>query len=155
MERRDFLVGLGTLAVAATAHAEDHPHGKGGAKPAGLPPASKELVAVVDATAHCLKTGGVCLSHCNALLAGGDTSLGDCQRTVMNMLAVCDATFKTASYRNADPKNLKALAKACADFCRACAKACEPHAAHHEECKACYDSCVDCAKACDAYSTAA
>jgi hypothetical protein len=53
-------------------------------------------------------------------------------------------------YANASPAGLKALAKTCAQFCRSCADACEPHAPHHEECKACRDACLECAKACDA-----
>jgi hypothetical protein len=78
--------------------------------------------------------------------------MAECQRTVMNMLAVVSAMGDVAGYRNANPKSIKALAAACAQFCRACAAACEPHKDHHEECKACLESCVECAKACDAYA---
>jgi Cys-rich four helix bundle protein (predicted Tat secretion target) len=154
MDRRDFVTGVSAFLVAAgAARAEDHAHGKD-ARPAAAPPPplSRELKAVLEATGHCLQTGQLCVAHCNALLSTGDTSLAECQRTALNMLAVCDATFKAAAYHSADAKLLKALARVCGDFCRACAKACEVHAGHHEECKACMQSCLDCAKACDAYA---
>lgn len=78
--------------------------------------------------------------------------MAECQRSVMNMLAVTEAMSAVAGYRNANPKQVKALAAACAEFCRACAAACEPHKDHHQECRACMDSCIACAKACEAYS---
>ena len=152
MDRREFALGLGAMALAGgLARAGDHVHGKT-PPPPPAPPVSKELRAVLDATEHCLRTGQVCVSHCNRLLAAGDTSLAECQRTALNMLAVCEATFKTAALHTADAALQKALARVCADYCRACAKACEPHAPHHEECKACLASCQECAKACDAFA---
>ncbi len=60
------------------------------------------------------------------------------------------AMADVAGFRNADEKNMRALAAACAAFCRACEKACEAHAAHHVECKACLESCRACATACEA-----
>jgi len=169
MERRDFIAGMGTLAAAAAAavavdgvaradHHKDHGKGaaggaRGGKKPmAPDKPMPKELQQIIATTTRCLERGELCLAHCTDNLAAGDTSMADCQRGVMNMLAVCEATFRAASYRSADPKSLKALARVCADFCRACAKACEPHAAHHTECKDCMEACAECARACDAYA---
>lgn len=155
MERREFVAGIAATAVglvASSAARADAPGHAGHKMAPPSPPISKELRAIIDATSSCEKTGQVCLAHCTELLATGDTTMADCQRGVMNMLAVCDATFKAASYHSADPKNLKALARVCAEFCRTCAKACEPHAGHHEECKACMESCNACAKACDAYA---
>jgi hypothetical protein len=78
--------------------------------------------------------------------------MAECQRAVMNMLAVVEAMAQVAGFANAEPKNLKQLAKTCAAFCKSCAASCEPHAAHHEECKACLDACTACAKACEAFA---
>jgi Cys-rich four helix bundle protein (predicted Tat secretion target) len=115
-------------------------------------PVSPALQAIIDSTAHCERDGRVCLARCTEHLAAGVHRMEQCQRAVMNMLAVTTAMADVVGFRNADPKNIKALAAACAAFCRACADACQPHASHHEECKQCMESCLACAKACEAYS---
>lgn len=107
---------------------------------------------ILETTQTCVRDGRYCLARCTDHLAAGTPLMAECQRTVMNMLAVTEAMAEVAGYRNANPKQIKALAVACAEFCRACAKACEPHASHHEECKVCLDSCIACAKACEAYT---
>jgi len=81
--------------------------------------------------------------------------MAQCQRAVMNMLSVTGAMADVAAYKNADPKQISALASSCAAFCRTCASACEAHKDHHAECKACHESCLACAKACDALSALA
>lgn len=158
MERREFVKGLGVAAAAgvfssAMANAQEHKHDNHNtAKKVERKPFTKQEKALLETTMDCMETGEVCLSHCADNLEAGDTAMAECQRSVMNMLAVCLALFKTASYKSADSKRLKALAKVCADFCRDCAKACEKHAAHHEECKKCMESCKECAKACDEFA---
>jgi Cys-rich four helix bundle protein (predicted Tat secretion target) len=117
--------------------------------PAKAPPSAK-LQAVINGTAECVQAGRVCLASCTEHLAMGMSDMASCQRAVMNMLAVCGAMADVAGFRNADEKNMRALAAACAAFCRACEKACEAHAAHHVECKACLESCRACATACEA-----
>jgi Cys-rich four helix bundle protein (predicted Tat secretion target) len=163
LDRRHVLAaaaGLGatliaTSAAAADAKADKKPADKadahaGHAKDAPpLTPVPPAIKAVIDATAECTSAGRVCLARCTDHLATGSATMAACQRAVMNMLAVTDAMATVATYRNADPKNMKKLAEACALFCRTCAKACEEHAAHHVECKACMDACLACAKACD------
>jgi Cys-rich four helix bundle protein (predicted Tat secretion target) len=149
MQRRDFVstVGLTAMGLLASQMAA--------AATATAPKRrvmSKELKDVLDSTSDCLKTGDVCLAHCHSLLAAGDTSLADCQKTVMNMLAVCDGLSKLAAYNNCDEADLKSYAKVCGQFCKTCESACEKHAGHHAECKACYDSCKTCAKACESYA---
>ncbi|MCC7382947.1 MAG: Csp1 family four helix bundle copper storage protein [Deltaproteobacteria bacterium] len=163
LHRREVLtaaIGVGTLLAAEAAAQEKGkekkpaPAGHAGhgpdAKPA--PPPSPALQAIIDSTARCLKDGRVCLARCTDHLAAGTPMMADCQRAVMNMLAVTEAMASTAGYASADPANLKALARACAAFCRACEKACEPHAKDHVECKACGDACRECAKACETYA---
>lgn len=156
--------GIGATLIATSALAGDAKpadkkaeHPKGAEHPAGaakdaapLAPPSPQMKAVIDATAQCQAAGRVCLARCTDHLATGTPMMADCQRAVMNMLAVSGAMATVAGYRNADAKNIKSLATTCAAYCRACAKACEPHAAQHEECKACMDACNSCAKACEA-----
>ena len=144
-------VTAGVVLAAAPARADDHKGHAGGdaPKPSPLSPA---LVRLQRETAQCAAAGRYCLARCTDHLAAGMKDMADCQKAVMNMLAVVEAMATTAGYRNADPANLKALAKVCAAFCRACAEACAPHAKHHEECKACGEACKACAAACDGFA---
>ncbi|HQY69311.1 MAG TPA: hypothetical protein PLW13_02730 [Pseudomonadales bacterium] len=156
-QRRDVIAGLAGLGAAlagaaafaqpdaSVAHAG---HDMKDAAPA--PVLSAAHKRLIDATAACLKAGNFCMARCTDHLATGAPLMADCQRSVMNMLPVVQATFAVAGHANAKPADLKALAKTCAQFCRSCAEACKPHSAHHEECKACEDACLDCADACDA-----
>lgn len=156
MDRRDFVIASGLAAAsgifssAALAQGKDagHHHDHGTPKARPVSPALKELQ---DSTFDCLKLGEVCLAQCNAVLAGGKTSMAECQTSVLNMLAVVEATSKVATYNMAEPKSLKALARTCADFCRVCEKECKKHADAHVECKDCMEACIRCAKACDAF----
>jgi Cys-rich four helix bundle protein (predicted Tat secretion target) len=110
------------------------------------------IARVVAATTACLASARVCLASCTNHLAMGMSDMADCQRSVMNTIAVCSAMEATATYNNADIKLLKSLAATCAAFCRACQKNCESHAAKHEECKACGEHCKACAIACEAFA---
>jgi len=150
-DRRDLLTGAAAVgAVLWSADVLAGPDPKKGAKDAAAAPAvSPQLKAIQDSTAECLATGRLCLARCTDHLAHGMTNMADCQRAVMNMLAVTQAMADVAGFRNADPKAMKALAQACGAFCRACEKACAVHAATHEECKACGDACARCAQACE------
>ncbi|MET0390837.1 MAG: Csp1 family four helix bundle copper storage protein [Polyangiales bacterium] len=162
--RRDVLAGvasLGALLSAAAASAQpkttepakaDHAgHAHAHEAPAAAP-LSPQLAAIIESTAACQRDGRYCLARCTDHLAAGAPAMAACQRTVMNMLAVTAAMAEVAGYRNANAKHIKALTTACAQFCRACAAACEAHKDHHEECKACFESCLTCAKACEAYT---
>jgi Cys-rich four helix bundle protein (predicted Tat secretion target) len=161
LDRRDLITGLtslGALLVAGSACAQQapakdphagHQHGPDAPPPGPLPAG---LAGVIESTAACARDGRVCLARCTEHLAAGMKEMADCQRAVMNMLAVSSAMADVAAYRNATPELMKALAKTCAAFCRACAEACKAHAAHHAECKACMDSCLACAKACEAFA---
>jgi len=157
-QRRDVIAGLAglgaVLASAATLGESGAPAGehaghavKDASPPPSLSAAHKRLI---EATAECLRTGRYCMARCTDHLESGSALMADCQRGVMNMLPVVGAMADVAGYASASTEDMKALAKTCAQFCRSCAEACKPHAAHHAECKACEDACRDCAKACDA-----
>jgi len=156
MDRRAFIAGVGAATAVglagATALAEE-PHGAGahpGHADAKVPPRPKALDAILATTERCQSTGSVCLSHCSYYVLAGDPKMAECQRAVMNMLAVTQAMLGVAGYNTASAAQIGALAKVCADFCRTCEAACEPHADHHPECRACMEACRECAKACDA-----
>jgi Cys-rich four helix bundle protein (predicted Tat secretion target) len=130
----------------------EHDHGEMKAATPSSPALTAALAAIIASTSDCQRDGRYCLARCTDHLVAGGSMMAECQRSVMNMLAVTAAMADVVGYRNANPKNIKALASACAQFCRACALTCEPHKDHHEECKACMESCLACAKACEAYS---
>jgi Cys-rich four helix bundle protein (predicted Tat secretion target) len=157
MDRRNFVIASGVAAASGIFSSSAFAQGKEGAghqHDHGTPkarPVSAQLKELQNSTFDCLKVGEVCLAQCNAVLAGGKTSMAECQTAVLNMLAVVDATSKVGTYNTADMKTLKSLARTCADFCRVCEKECKPHADAHPECKDCMDACVRCYKACDAF----
>jgi Cys-rich four helix bundle protein (predicted Tat secretion target) len=159
MDRRRFITGFGaaTALAAGAAIAQektpDHPHA--GHPDVKVPARPQALDTILETTSACQSAGAVCLSHCSYYVLQGDEKMAECQRAVMNMLAITKAMHDMAGFNTAAPGHLRALAKVCADFCRACEKACEPHADHHPECKACRDACQECARACDAYAGAA
>jgi Cys-rich four helix bundle protein (predicted Tat secretion target) len=174
------LIGIGATLAAGVASAQGPAPAPSAPKPAAPPAAAKPAVpavlpakpavpaahvhadaapaaalsaqhkALIEATSACVRAGRVCLARCTDHLASGSTMMAECQRAVMNMLAVVEAMGQVAGFANADAK--KQVAKACASFRKTCAAACEPHAAHHEECKACMDACTACAKACEAFA---
>ncbi len=107
--------------------------GHGGA--AVTPAANLELVKAV---ASCVRDGEVCMAHCIARLASGDTSMAECAAAVHDMLAICRAVGPIAS---SNSELLRDLAALCQRACTRCAEACRKHAAHHAECRACAESC--------------
>lgn len=141
------MASLGTLGAMGlnsnvfAADAKKNPHaGHTGA--ATVNPFAK----AIDAAADCAKKGDICISHCQSLLAKGDTSVAGCLKTALEMVAACDAFVKLASMQSKGTKKMAAL---CAELCRECEKACKEHEAHHQICKECMESCVACAKECD------
>jgi Cys-rich four helix bundle protein (predicted Tat secretion target) len=99
-------------------------------------PASAGLA---EAAAECVRIGEECLQHCLVLLSQGDTSLGDCAKSVTQMLAVCRAAGPLV---HADSKHLQAFAKLCAGVCSDCETACRKHEGHHAICKQCAEACA-------------
>ncbi len=140
INRRKALQGM--LAVMATT-------GSGlafaGMNPEHAHHAANKQQAVIDSALDCVKTGEACLDHCIELFKGGDTSVAECADTVNEMLAMCTALSRMASYRS---HHLKDLARVCLEVCKDCEKECRKHADKHAECKACADSCKQCIKEC-------
>ncbi len=152
MNRREFIAGTGTLAaMVATATSTVTAHGSDNT----AAPAASHLAELATATFDCLKTGEDCLRHCTESLAVGDQSMAACNRTVHDMLAVCEAMSKVATYHTAQAQHTRKLAEVCADICLDCSAACKPHAHHHVTCKRCMESCDACAKACQQVAAAA
>jgi Cys-rich four helix bundle protein (predicted Tat secretion target) len=148
----------GSLLVSTSAEADEGK--KSGASGKGAPKGRKDshashadhaLPAAVSKlaleAADCAVKGELCLSHCIELLSTGDTSLGECAKLTVEMVAICKATATMASINS---KYLKATAKLAADICNACAEECKKHAEHHATCKVCMEACLSCAKACQA-----
>lgn len=119
-----------TLGLGASALAADAP---------AAPAANDAGEAFARAAADCVRVGEECLQHCLALLAGGDTALGDCVKSVQQMLGICRAAGPLVY---ADLKRLAAFARLCADVCGDCEAACRKHESHHAICKACADACA-------------
>ncbi len=161
MERRELVKRVGSLAAGmgfasmVLASEKGHEHHANPKAAEVKRKTTKELEAVIRTSLDCIRTGEICLALCTDHMATGDKSMADCQRGVMNMLPVCEAMLKVASYNSADMKLIKAYAKVCAEFTRACDRACEEHAQHVVECKDCMLACRECTKACEALVKAA
>jgi Cys-rich four helix bundle protein (predicted Tat secretion target) len=148
MNRRDLLSGIGAVGAMAatraalaqqtqpTKPAAGHEHHHTGA-------AAHQ--ALIDATHECMAAGDACIQHCIDRLSAGDKTLGDCARSVEQMVAMVTAVSKLAA-QNAP--RLKELAKICGKACRDCEAECRKHE-QHPPCKRCAEACVKCAAECD------
>ena len=154
IERRQFMLG-GTLAVAAlgavgpaaAASQMDHSAHQGhGAYHAPSSP----LQALIDSAFDCQQTGLICTEHCIQLLKGGNNALAECLDKVQEMLAICDAMGRLASYGSAHTRKIVQI---CMDICIECEKECRKHAKLHTPCRACADACAECVKLAKAYLT--
>ena len=135
--RRKLLKGLvatsAALAAAPTlAGAEhSHHHHMGTAL-------NQSLIKIAN---ECAQHGDECIAHCIELFKSGDTSLAKCADTVNEMIVMCRALAKMATYQSTE---LVAVAKVCKSVCQICADECGKHAKTHQNCKACADSCLEC-----------
>ena len=148
INRRELLVGVGALAVAASAGAA-FAADKGGhdKHPADKQPAAagKKDDALVVAALDCLKKGEACIKHCLDTFAAGETMMAECAAKVQEMVVLCQGLSYLASYNS---KHLKKYAAACIDVCIDCESACRKHAAHAAPCKDCADACLKCIEQC-------
>ncbi len=152
MNRRDVLfssvAGVAAVALAGNALAQ------GGAK-AAVPAKSTDVrAALLASLADCQRTGDLCLAHCAEELGKGNKSMGRCNKSVQEMLALVRALSTLAAHES---KHAKQLATLCATACKECKEACAEHQAHfghgmHLACKECMDACAECEKACRAYA---
>ena len=144
MNRRELLgvaIGGASLAIAAdTALAEEH----GQTEHMGHT-AHVQHPKLSEAARNCVSAGDLCMSHCLAIFATGDTSLAQCAKSVYQMSAVCEAIARLAA---ANSEHLPALARVAHATCVDCEKECRKHEKEHEICKACADSCATCAEEC-------
>ncbi|HTR54558.1 MAG TPA: hypothetical protein VMJ10_27895 [Kofleriaceae bacterium] len=154
MDRRDIIaggIGVGILALADVARADDPKHPMMPTKP--LPPLPPGLL---EAITTCTTKAQACAAHCQYQLAAGDTAFAHCNAAVTDMLAVGWATHSLVVRRS---PNAKKLAEVCVAACKECSAACAEHKAHfahgmHLECKECMEACDACAKACAAFAAA-
>ncbi len=136
--RRDLLKGLlATAAVVTAAPAlatEDHSHHH-------MTKINKALINIAN---ECAQHGDECIDHCIELFKAGDTSVAKCAETVNEMIVMCRALAKMATYQS---EQLVAVAKICIDVCQVCADECGKHS-KHPQCKACERSCLECIEEC-------
>ena len=138
MERRELFRTAGAAAVVACAlpalaQHEHHNHA-GGARNQSL----------IDASSACSSAGERCITHCVAMLAGGDKSLLECAATAREMTVVCGG-LRTLAAQNSP--HLAQYAKLAAEVCKGCEAECRKHA-QHPACKECADACAACAAEC-------
>lgn len=149
MNRRDMLAGLGAMALVAgtgVASAADKGKEKKADPHAGHGDmGSHKNQALIDAADDCSKKGSLCINHCMASFAAGDTTLAACARNVIETMAVCEALTTAAALES---KNLPALAKAAMAFCKDCEDECRKHEKQHMTCKDCADACAKCLAEC-------
>lgn len=131
------IVATSAVIAAAPTFAEmDHSHHH------HMDSLNKALIKIAN---ECAQHGDECIAHCIELFKTGDTSLANCADTVNEMIVMCRALAKMATYESED---LKAVAKICIDVCQRCVDECSKHEAKHPKCKACADSCRECIKEC-------
>ncbi|ROH92041.1 Csp1 family four helix bundle copper storage protein [Stagnimonas aquatica] len=144
MQRRDFTLGL--FAAAATASSLAHAGKEKVSKPAaadhpghhGVGAGTGRYAALAQAFASCAGTATECVSHCQRLLAEGDTMMGDCLKTSLACDAICPAVARLARLES---DQAPVFAKAAIPAMQACMDACKPHIEHHAFCKACFEAC--------------
>ncbi len=148
-ERRDLLVGAGTLGagalasslLAGNAFAGEHEHMHGhntGSKNA-------KMIASLH---ECMRTGDVCISHCLMEFKAGDTAMADCAKVVLESGAFCAAHAKMAAL---DSARMKEICELSIKICSDCEKECRKHEKKHSSCKDCADACAACIKECKAF----
>lgn len=136
ISRRTLIAGGAGLVAAATAAALPALAREASAAPE---PASSPNAALVRTALDCAGTGELCLKHCYAEFAKGDTMLAQCAARVAEMIPVCQALASLAALEST---HLKAFARVCIDVCKACEDECRKHTAHAEICKQCADACA-------------
>lgn len=155
MNRREALFTTGSMVVSASLGALACGGNNAGAQAQATRPVAPPVTggggnaaaaaAVHDAAQNCLQKGSSCVSHCLAMFAAGDTSMGACGKASYEMHQVMIGLAAAAA---AQSKNLSALAKAAIEFCKDCETECKKHADHHVICKECMEACSKTIAAC-------
>jgi len=149
-ERRDLLVGAGTLGagalastmLAGNAFAGDHSHMDHAAH------TGSKHAKMIAALHECMRTGDACINHCLMEFKTGDTAMADCARKVLETSAFCAAHAKLVAL---DSSHMKDLCELSIKMCGDCEKECRKHEKKHSSCKACADACAACIKECKAF----
>jgi Cys-rich four helix bundle protein (predicted Tat secretion target) len=133
MSRRDLLLGLGAVALAA---------GAGTAAGSSMPGHHHEEhapkhTALLDATNACIDKGRRCIAHCLVAWREGDLELAECAAKVHEMEVVCEGLAYLLTANSSYSRQYAAL---CDQVCRDCAKECEKHD-DHIECRECGEAC--------------
>lgn len=145
------LLSTGAMAVSASIGALACGGGNAVAQNAAKAPAAPGAArgpadaALADAAYACIAKGQACLSHCIAMLAGGDTMMAGCAPAVHDMHAVMPGLAAAAS---SGSRHIKELARVAMEFCKDCEAECRKHAAMHAVCKECADACAKTIAAC-------
>lgn len=150
-ERRDLLVGAGTLGASAlatsllagNAFAGEHDMHMDHSKHNGSKHA--KMIALLH---ECIRAGDDCIHHCLMEFKAGDTAMADCARAVMETSAFCTAHAKLMSL---DSAHLKEMCELSIKMCGDCEKECRKHEKKHATCKACADACAACIKECKSF----
>lgn len=148
MRRREMFKNAGLLAGAwglSTAGAtEAFAQAKSGKSAAG---AAKPLdtALLAQLSDECVRTAEACITHCQSLMAKGDTSVAGCLKKSLDVATVCRTTATLARYES---PLTPAQARVTLAACEACAAECKSHAHHHASCKAMAESCQKCADEC-------
>jgi Cys-rich four helix bundle protein (predicted Tat secretion target) len=132
---KGIVAGSALLAAAPSFAEMDHSHHNMGKL-------NKALIKIAN---ECAQHGDECIDHCIELFKTGDTSLANCADTVNEMIVMCRALAKMATYQSED---LKAVARVSINVCQRCVDECSKHEDKHPNCKACADSCRECIKEC-------
>lgn len=142
--RRNLIKGLvaSSAVLAAAPSLAEMDHSKMDHSHHNMGKLNKDLIKIAN---ECAQHGDECIDHCIELFKTGDTSLANCADTVNEMIVMCRALAKMATYQSED---LKAVAKICISVCQRCVDECSKHEDKHPNCKACADSCRECIKEC-------
>lgn len=129
LSRRDFLLAVASIPVAtfSFARAEDT-HGHHSKNP---------YADIIGQLGECISTGELCNAHCQMLLAQGDSTLGACQKAVLEMLTASESMIRFASLQSTETKTMKAITERILTSCK---KECLKHK-KHPACQACAESC--------------
>lgn len=149
MNRRTFVASSIVLptvgAMSLTAFAQDHDHHKnhksGKHNKTVQRKISKQENALLDSLAACTRTGEICIAHCIRLIANGEHQMVDCQKSVLNMVALAEALHGVVAYGTAEKEHVTSLVKTAQMFMANCEKECLKHAKYHAECRECAEAC--------------
>ena len=118
------------------------------AAPTGVPLATEDVAAAIDACLSCLQA---CVSCADADLVEQDVDeLSTCIALCLNCAEVCDVTARFLSRpAHRELFTVHRLLQACVRSCADSAAECAKHAHHHQHCAICEKVCRECVRASD------